>query len=545
MNGKDKNIKIVLLLAVVVHAALVVAGVYWRFVDGDEGGMLVTAREVINGRVPILDINAHNQPLLYYFYGAWMKAFGFSIVSGRFLSAIAMFSTGLLFIWAAKRFTEDWTATLLLYLLYITNLTFFKTNLPVKPFALSNLFNFAAFAALAGAYIRDRRFGYGVLIISGVCLGVSMGMRLIFILPFVFACWLVYVMLRERSPIKEIVKNLSVFTVATTVPILPAIWLFLKEPERAYAIWAGIYAQIYLGRGNNPDFLVDVNGAAKYAMIRKGLYEIVTVPDNSFLIIVLLASLVVFFYTRKTRMIDAVRGRVYLFSALIFLAVIWVYANLYGNYLGYVNQLVLFAIFLCAPLAMTVSRRLGLKKLVIAGGAVSVAAILLFYWHYQQKLRTSIFYMFGSKDVIITPAYVTKESEDIVKRFTKEGDVVLDNWGMFVFESGRRPVRGFEYPTDSALFWQLMTDKTKAGKYLFTPEPLLFGMIERKEIPLIILGDGTELEKLLGLGYSPYPLRDVTERYYDLYKKQFVKPTNAWVLFYLPKKNAAGVRKER
>lgn len=545
MNNKDRNIKIVLLLAVIFHAAIVVAGVYWRFVDGDEGGMLVVTREVMNGRVPVLDINAHNQPLLYYFYGAWMNAFGFSIVSGRFLSAVAMFSTGLLLIWAAKRFTEDWTATLLLYLLYISSLTFFKTNLPVKPFALSNVLNFAAFAVLACAYIKERKFGYKVLIISGLCLGASMGMRLIFILPFVFAFWLVYVMIRERAGFGEIAKNFSVFTVATTVPILPAIYLFLKEPARAYAIWAGIYAQIYLGRGNNPDFVVDVHGAGKYGMIRKGLYEIVTVPDNAFLIIAVIASLIVFFYARKTRVIDSVRARVYLLSALIFIGIIWVYANLYGNYLGYVNQLVLFAIFLCAPLAMAVSRRFDLKRLVIAGSVISVLAVALFYWHYQSKLRTSIFYMFGSKDVIVTPAYVAKASEEIVKRFTKEGDVVLDNWGMFVFESGRRPVKGFEYPTDSALFWQLMTDKTKAGKYLFTPEPELFAMIERKEIPLIILGDGTELEKLLGLGHSPYPLRDVTERYYDLYSKEFVKPTNAWVLFYLPKKDAAMAGKKR
>ncbi len=542
MNGKDRNVKIILLLAVVFHAALVVAGVYWRFVDGDEGGMLMVTREVIGGRVPVLDINAHNQPLLYYFYGAWMEVFGFSIISGRFLSATAMFSTGLLLIWAVKRYTEDWMATLLLYLLFVANLTFFKTNLPVKPFALSNLLNFAAFAALAGAYIRDRRFGYGVLIISGLCLGASMGMRLIFILPFVFAFWVVYVMMRERASFAEIAKKFSVFTVATTAPILPAIYIFLKEPERAYAIWAGIYAQIYLGRGDNPDFVVDVHGASKYDMIRKGLYEIITVPDNAFLIVAILVSLAVFFYGRKSRAADAVRERVYLFSGLIFLGIIWVYANLYGNYLGYVNQLVLFALFLCAPLAAAVSRRLDLKRLVIAGSVISLIAVALFYRHYQKRLKTSIFYMFGSKDVIVTPAYVAKESEETVKRFTKEGDVVLDNWGMFVFESGRRPVKGFEYPTDSALFWQLMTDKTKAGKYLFTPEPELFAMIERKEIPLIILGDGTELERLLGLGHSPYPLRDVTERYYDLYKKEFVKPTNAWVLFYLPKKDAAGDR---
>lgn len=74
---------------IIVHAVILVAGVYFRFIDWDEGGMLVVSKEIINGRIPILDINSHNQPLMYYFYGMSMKLFGFNVIAARSLSAAA------------------------------------------------------------------------------------------------------------------------------------------------------------------------------------------------------------------------------------------------------------------------------------------------------------------------------------------------------------------------------------------------------------------------------------------------------------------------
>ena len=68
-------------------------------------------------------------------------------------------------------------------------------------------------------------------------------------------------------------------------------------------------------------------------------------------------------------------------------------------------------------------------------------------------------------------------------------------------------------------------------------------MFERKEIPLVILGDDTDLRLLVfGEGGGLLESNDVNrlrrkiEMYYDIYKKYYVKPTNAWVLIYLPKK---------
>ncbi len=538
-ENHDRLIKPLIALMAASHLAFVVAGMFFRFIDGDEGGMLTLSKEVINGRVPILDINAHNQPVFYYLYGGWMKLFGFSIVSARSLSAIAVFGVGLILIWWTRRFTKNWLVTAVVYLLYITSLTYFKTNIPVKPFALSNLFTFASFALLSGIYVKRGSFTLPVLFIAGLFLGLSMGVRLIFILPFTFALWIFIAMLRQRprTKAKGIVKHIATFTAGTTIPIVPAIIIFIKEPVRAYMIWAGAYAQIYLGKGNNPDFVVDVHGTDKTGMILNGLREIITVPDMALLLLLFLASTVVFLVHTRRR-IDSNHATVYLFAWLLLASIIYVYSNLYGGYLGYVNQVVLFICILLVPLIELIANRVSFKKIVFSSFVISCAVVAVFYVYYQRRLKTSIFYMLRSEDLIVTPAFVEKVSDEVIKKLTKPEDVVLDTWGAFVFASGRRPVKGFEYPTDNAFFWKLMPDREKARDYLYIPEPELFKMIENHEIPLLVLGDPSELGFLLTGKYSSDDqdsLNAHAAKHYRLYKKYFVKPTNAWLMFYVPK----------
>lgn len=106
---------------------------------------------------------------------------------------------------------------------------------------------------------------------------------------------------------------------------------------------------------------------------------------------------------------------------------------------------------------------------------------------------------------------------------------------------------GFEYPTDSAFFWELMTDMSRAARYNFVPKPELFRMIDNNEIPLLVLGDGQELTKLLTGEYLPEDansLNNYASRRYELYAKYFVKPTNAWIIFYVPRKASGPAIKE-
>ncbi len=535
----SRNQKIFIGLLVSSHIAGLVIGMLYRFVDGDEGGTLVVTREVINGRVPIIDINAHNQPLLYYLYGLWMKLFGFDVITARSLSILAIFGTGIILIWWTYRFSKNYIVAVIVYFLFITNLTFFKTNIPVKPFALSNFFIFAAFALITAGYISKKSIGYASVSCAGFLLGLSLGVRFIYMLPVVFVLWLAFVMFKERERIGTIALKITVFSSALAVPLLPSAVIFAQEPFRAYTLWGGAYAQIYLGKGNNPDFAVDVHGPEKLHLMANGLMDALRVPDTLFLVLLLAISVVVFFFAWRRR-ITREKLYVYSFIWLVFAGIILVYAGLYQNYIGYVNQIVVFAILLTLPLFESVAGYLTLKRITIVAGVFLLVFASLFYVHFQKKLKTSIFYIFDpGSDIIITPRFVDNVSENVVKRLTKKDDRVLDVWGVFVFASGRRPVKGFEYPTDMPIFWRYMKKEENAAKYLFISRSELFGMIERQDIPLVILSDPKEFHRLVNKEDVPdplYSLKDKVEQSYVLYKKYFVKPTNAWLLIYRPAK---------
>ncbi|GEM_PF-5477137 len=536
------NVKQKILLASLItgHFVILVLGVFYRFVDGDEGGYLVVSKEVINGRIPILDINAHNQPLLYYFYGAWMKLFGFNIVAARSLSAAAVFAAGLLLIYWVYKFSKNYRMVVIAYLIFITNLTFYKVNISVKPFPLSNLFIFASFIVLTSRYLSGNLTRNSTLFFSGMLLGTAMGIRLIFILPILFVTWLVVVMYKERIAAIEIMKRVSLFCLGVIIPILPSVLIFIKEPLRAYAIWAGAYAQVYFGKGNNPDFATNVLKDMKHDMMINGLIDVIKTPDTAFLFLLVLVSFVLFVIKWRQGM-DSIKLNIYALIWMIFGGIVWLYSNLYANYLGYVNQVVLFAIILSLPVIEQITKSITPKKLAACASIFLVLIVGLYYAHYQKRLKTSIFYVLNSREQIITPGFVNTVSEDVIKKMTKEGDVILDTWGVFVFASNRRPVRGYEYPTDQALFWKLMPNRENARKYLYIPETELLRMIEKREIPLLVLGDPKELNRLV-LDERLAKTDDIdiiinqANKYYYIYRKYFVKPTNAWVLIYLPGK---------
>ncbi len=549
MNTKQK---ILLLSLIAGHFVILVLGVFYRFVDGDEGGYLVVSREVINGRIPILDINAHNQPLLYYFYGFWMKLFGFNILAARSLSGIAVFVAGLLMVYWVYKFSKNYWTAIIVYLLFIINLTFYKVNISVKPFPLSNLFIFASFVFLTSRYLSGKLVRNSTMFFSGLSLGVAMGIRLIFILPILFAIWLIVVMFRERVAAIEIAKKVAAFCVGVIIPLLPSIFIFIKEPLRSYAIWGGAYAQVYFGKGNNPDFAADVLKDMKHDMMIKGLIDAIRVPDTVFLLLLVLISTVLLIRKWRQGIDKHVPGglnrgmefNIYLLIWMIFGGITWIYSNMYANYLGYVNQLTLFAVLLSLPVVGKITNAAAPKKLIVYVSVFLAAIIGFSYLHFQKRLKTSIFYMFHSNEQIITPGFVNDISENIIKKLTKEGDVVLDTWGVFVFASDRRPVKGYEYPTDQALFWKLMPNRENARKYLYVSETELLKMIEKKEISLIVLGDPKELNRLVldeRLAKSDDIDIVITQvnKYYYLYKRYFVKPTNTWLLIYLPEKPRA------
>ena len=523
-----KNQKLFLTLMGLGHVFILAAGLMFRIVDADEGGMLLVAREVVQGRIPVLEINAHNQPLLYYFYGLWMNLFGFGILPARALSALCIFLNGLLLIWWVYGFTKNYWTTVCIYFLFISNITFFKENIPAIQFALSNLLTFASFAALSRGYLLNNSLTHYTLLFSGFLLGVSMGVRLIFALPVVFVLWIVFILSRNGALLKEIAKKAAVFSAGVAVPLMPSLLIFIKAPLKAYSIWFGAYAQVYLGKGDNPDFATDVLSDLKRVMMVNGLMETVKKPDMAFLISLCLVSTVVYFRYRKR-----------------LAGILLVYSSLFAGYQRYVNQLVNFAIILAIPLIETSLMLINRRTAKIFLPALFLLLSIGLYQLYFKRLTTVR--SFHSKETLLmTPRFVNSVSEDVIKKLTREDDTVFDITGAFVLASGRKPVTGLEYPTDIPIFWNFMRQKENAWKYHFIPELDLLQKIERRELRLVIIVDDSELirslkdkEFYLRTRWSSETLRGGIDRNYDLYTSYFVRPPDLWILIYVPKDSLA------
>ncbi len=186
---------------------------------------------------------------------------------------------------------------------------------------------------------------------------------------------------------------------------MPSVLIFIKEPLRAYAIWGGAYAQVYFGNGNNPDFVSDVLKDMKHDMMIQGLLDVIKTPDMVFLLPLILVSSVVLI-TRWKKGMDKTTLNTYLLLWLIFTGIVWLYSKMYANYLGYVNQVVLFAIPLSIPIIEAITNRITPKKMAMCAIVFMIAAAGFYHLHFQKRLKTSIFYMFNSKEQIITPGFV-------------------------------------------------------------------------------------------------------------------------------------------
>lgn len=515
-NGIGAKPKAVFLILGALHLALLVAGVLYMTTDPDEGGLLVLINEIMGGRVPVIDINAHNQPLLYYLYGLWMEVFGFSIESGRALSAAAVFATGVLIAAWVRRFTEDYLPAAACYLLFIADITFFKANILVKPFALSNFLILASFCLLTVNYLKNGSIGPKTLLGSGVLLGVSMGVRLIFPLPVISVIWLIYVSLKERGGVKEAFKKSVFFSIGVLIPLVPSVYIYIKEPLRAYIIWGGAYMQVYLGKGNNPDFMSGVlEERVRTGLMLRGILDVIKVPDMALLFILSAPSILLVIF-RAGR--DRLRADVYIFAWAVLAAIVYVYSRMFLNYMGYINQLVIFLILTTAPLmGFIFKRKIGGRIIYYALIPPALLAVV-FFTHFHKKferLRERLSYT-GS---VLTPGLV-REISGVVAGLADEDGIVFDDTGLYVFTSARRPVKGFEYPTDAALYWNFMPEKDKAKDYLYIPEPELFRMFDRKEIRVAVLTEDADLADIpdeeLKRSHISRDLKRKIEEHYDI-----------------------------
>lgn len=147
-----------------------------RFIDGDEGYLLLAAKLVAEGKAPYLDFFFPQGPLLPYVYAGLLGPFGIGWRSARFLSGLFAACNGLLIVVSLARRGESRSTRALGAFLFATTALIFAWLPIAKTYALSSLL-------LTGAYVasiprRNEKSATARSILVGLLCALATGVRL-------------------------------------------------------------------------------------------------------------------------------------------------------------------------------------------------------------------------------------------------------------------------------------------------------------------------------------------------------------------------------
>ena len=263
----------------VVLAAVFVPLCIFRVVDADEGAYLLAAKLVMQGKLLYHDFSYPQMPLLPYLYGAWMKLFGMTWYSSRFLSALFSIALGLLLYRQIARVTGRPPLAFLATIAFaFTGLTFSWYPL-VKTFVFPTLMVFLSYAVLDSS-IRWKYF------LSGVCLGIAVSTR--FYVGIVILTLAVEVVRREHGITG--LRQLGVLAAGFVVALAPNLVLFAVNPDAFIFNILGHHAIRSMGSGPVGDFPQKIE--AILAMLGIGATEGATSVQFSILLFMNVALIV-------------------------------------------------------------------------------------------------------------------------------------------------------------------------------------------------------------------------------------------------------------
>jgi len=197
-----------------------------RFIDGDEGYLLLAAKLVSEGKLPYRDFFFPQGPLLPVLYAALLSPFGITWQSGRFLSAALAAGTGWLVLVAIGRRGGDPPAKAFGAFLFATTALAFAWLPIAKTYSLAAFFSMAAYVATLPA--RDEPRATRRAIGLGLSAAMAVGVRLycLAVVPILFVAFWRSV---RRDKRRELIVALGAFVAG----LLPSLWICASDPENA------------------------------------------------------------------------------------------------------------------------------------------------------------------------------------------------------------------------------------------------------------------------------------------------------------------------
>lgn len=198
-----------------------------RFIDGDEGYLLLAAKLVAEGKLPYRDFFFPQGPLLPLLYATLLSPFGITWQSARFLSALLAAGTGWLVLVAIDRRGGCFRAKAIGALLFTTTAFAFAWLPIAKTYALAAFFSMAAYVATLPA--KDERTATGRAIWLGLSAAMSVGARL-----YCLALTPVLLVLFWKSLRTDIGRNLALAFGAFIAGLVPSLWICAFDPDNAF-----------------------------------------------------------------------------------------------------------------------------------------------------------------------------------------------------------------------------------------------------------------------------------------------------------------------
>jgi len=194
-----------------------------RFVDGDEGFYLLASRLVLEHKRPYLDFFYTQAPLLPYVYGAWMRCFGVTWLSGKLLAALLTALLGSLMSAEVLHLTRRWFAALLAALLFASSTLIFGFYPVVKSYSLAGLLLFGAYVLVSKTSADVSLWVPGA---AGLLLGLSVSTRsyLVLTLP-ILLCWII------KNSEQALRGSVLSFLCGFGAGVVPCLYLFAASPR--------------------------------------------------------------------------------------------------------------------------------------------------------------------------------------------------------------------------------------------------------------------------------------------------------------------------
>ncbi len=242
-NNNLSNNKLRFLVAVnaLPMAVLFIWQAYTRNIDGDEGLYLEAVRLVLAGKLLYFDFFYQQMPLIPYIYAGWVKIFGLSLLSVRWLSVLLFFGAGVwMTAYVAKRCRNPLVISLVALLYYSSGMVLawapvFKTH-PLNIFCLVG----SAITLLewrAGGRNSLARIGLSALLLGiGINSRLTLGPYAIFFFGFIF-----FGNPRHRW------RDSLWFTLVVAVVSVPTFYFFWKDPDQFIRFNLTYHTKIFPG----------------------------------------------------------------------------------------------------------------------------------------------------------------------------------------------------------------------------------------------------------------------------------------------------------